>query len=75
MAVRQHDLEREHVGRRDAVLEAMGPARVFGHVATDGARRLARGVGSVQQAVRGGGGREPRVHDARLDDGDAVVGV
>src|SRR5207247_7850808 len=71
LPVRQHDLEREHVGRGDAVLEAMGTTRVFRDVAADGAGALARWIGSVQQAMRGGRHRELDVEDAPLDRGDA----
>ena len=51
----------------DAVLEAVGPAGVLGHVAADGARGLARRVGHVVQAERRDRLGEPRVHDAGLE--------
>ena len=61
--------------RGDAVLEAMRAARVLGHVAAHGARRLARGVGGVVQAVRRRGDRESRVHHTGLDQGNPVRGI
>ena len=67
--------DREHVVERDPVLETVGPARVFGYVAADGARRLARRVGRVVQPVRRRGARQAEVHDARLDDRAAVLGI
>ena len=52
LAVGQHDLERRHVGHREPVLEAVGAARVLGHVAADRADLLARRIGSVVEAGR-----------------------
>ena len=53
----------------------MRAARVLGHVAAQGAGRLARGVGGVVQAVRRRGDREARVHHAGLDQGEPVLGI
>ena len=75
LAVGQHGLDGEHVAGRHAVLEAVRAAGVEGDVAADRADRLARRVGRVEQAVRGGGARDVRVDHARLDDRDALVGV
>ena len=58
--------------RRDAVGEAVGPARVLGDVAADGAGLLARRVGDVHQAVLGDALADVQVDDAGLDDGAAV---
>ena len=48
-AIGQHHLEAEHVVGRDAVFERVRPAGVGGHVAADGASRLARRIGCVEQ--------------------------
>ena len=51
LAVGQHELERRHVGDREAVLEAVGAAGVLGDVAADRADLLARRVGRVVEAL------------------------
>ena len=51
LAVRQHDLRARHVVDGEAVLEAVRPARVLGHVAADGADLLARRVRRVEVAL------------------------
>ena len=53
--------------RRDALGEAVRPARVVGHVAADRARLLAARVGREVQAVGGDGPGEVEVEHARLD--------
>ena len=73
--VGQHDLDREHVRRRDAVGEAVRATRVVGDVAADRARLLARRVGREVQAVRCEGACEIEVDHTRLDPRDALVGV
>ena len=58
---------REDVVGREAVLEAMHAARILGDVAPDGADRLARRIGRVEEAVRRGELRHLEVAHARLD--------
>src|SRR2546423_939389 len=72
-AVRQDDLDREHVISRHAVLQAVRPAGVFGDVAADGASHLARWVGRVMKAGGRGRLRQLYVDDARLDDREAIL--
>ena len=67
LAVGEHDGQPGDVVDREAVLEAVGAARVLGHVAADRADLLARGVGRVEEAVGGDGPRHVEVGDARLD--------
>ena len=55
----------------DAILETVRPAGVLGHVAADGARRLAGRIGHVLQSERRGGLGEARIDHARLQDGAA----
>src|SRR5712692_6771058 len=71
-AVREDDLRREHVVDGEAVLQAVGPARVFREVAADRADLLAGGVGCVVPAAVGDGLRHVEVGDARLDDDAAA---
>ncbi len=52
LALDREDLDREHVVHRQAVLQAVHAARVFGDVAADGAGDLRRRVGRVVEAVR-----------------------
>ena len=68
-AVGKHDLELDDVVGGDAVLEAVRPAGVLRDVAAHGARRLARGIGHVVEAVRRDRLGEPRVDHAGLDHG------
>ena len=68
LAVRQHDLRREHVVDGEAVLEAVRAARVLGDVAADRADLLRGGVGRVVEALRRDRARDVEVRDARLDD-------
>ena len=72
LPVSEHDFQGEHVGRRHSVLETMWPARVFGYVAADGAGGLARRIGTVQEAIRRGGGGQAHVHDARFHHREVV---
>ena len=67
LAVGEHDGQAGDVVDREAVLEAVGAARVLGHVAADRADLLARGVGRVEEAVRRDGARHVEVRDPRLD--------
>ena len=55
-----------------AVLEAVRPAGVLGHVAADGAGALARGIGDVVQPVRAHRFGEPRVDHAGFHHGPPV---
>ena len=73
IAVGQHRFDAEHVVDREAVLQAVGAARVFGDVAADRADDLARGVGRVVVAERRDAPRDLEVRDARFD-GHALVG-
>jgi len=47
LAVGQHDLRGEHVVRREAVFQAVGPARILRDVPSDRAHALRRRVGRV----------------------------
>ena len=58
---------------RCAVAQAVGPARILGHVASDAAGLLARRVRRVVQAVRRSSTRDVEIDDARLDDCDSVL--
>ena len=53
-SVREHHVQPPDVAGGDAVLEAVGPARVLGHVAADGAGALRRGIRARSKA-RGAG--------------------
>src|SRR5438132_406465 len=75
LSVGEHDLESEHVGRRHAVLEAVRPAGVFGHVPADGAGGLTRRLGAVIQPVGRRRSREAHVHDAGLHHREPVHGI
>jgi hypothetical protein len=75
LAVRQHQLEREHVMGRRAVLQRVRAARVLGGVPAERARELARRIRRVEQPVRSGRLAELGVHHAGLDHRDAVFGV
>ena len=74
-AVREHDLEAEHVVAGHAVLDAAQPAGVRGDVAADRAERLARRVGRVPQADVRGRVRDVGVDDPRFEDGHLVDGI
>ena len=74
-AVGQHDLDRQHVGARHAVGEAMRSARVRGDVAADRARLLARRIRREVQPEMGDGSAQVEVQHARLDPRDAGVGI
>ena len=67
LSARQNDGHRQHVIERDSVLEAVRAARVFGHVAADGARRFARRIRRVQQTVWCDVLVESKVDHSRLD--------
>jgi hypothetical protein len=68
LSVRQDDLGGEDVIDGEAVLEAVGAARVLGDVAADRADLLRRGVGRVVEARVRDGSRHVEVRDPRLDD-------
>ncbi len=67
--VGQDHLERGDVIGGDAVLEAVGSARILGDIAADGAGALAGGVGDVVQTVRRDRLGELGVDHAGFDDG------
>ncbi len=67
LAVGEHYLDPEHVIGGDAVLEAMGPARVLGDVAAQRARLLAGRIGGVVVAERGEDRGDVQIEDAHLD--------
>ena len=72
LTVGQHELQGQDVIGRGAVLEGVGTAGVLGDVAPDGAGRLARGIGRVEQTVPPPPpSRQVRVHHTGLDDGDS----
>ena len=60
---------------REPVLEAVHAARVFGHIAADGAGDLAAGVGRIVQTVGGSGFADGEVAHAALHQGRAAVGI
>ncbi len=68
LAVREHEREPGHVVCGEAVLEAVGAARVLRDVPADRADLLARRVGRVEESVRRDGARHVEVRDSRLDD-------
>ena len=72
LAVREHDLRSGDVVDREAVLEAVGAARVLRHVAADRADLLAGRIGCVEVAVRRDGPGHVEVRHARLHD-DALA--
>ena len=72
-AVRGHHFEIGHVVGGEAVLQAVSAARVFRHVATDGAHLLAGRVRSVEEAVRLGRPAHLEVGHARLQHGTPVL--
>ena len=65
----------QHVVQGQAVFQAMHAARVFGHIAANGAGDLARRVGGVVQAVGRGGLADGQVAHAALHARGAAVGV
>ena len=74
-AVGEHEIDAEDGIAHDAVLRAQQSARAGGDVAADGRDRAARRIRRPPQAVRGERGVEVGVEDARLDDGEQVVGA
>ena len=68
LAVREHEREPGHVVCGEAVLEAVGAARVLRDVPADRADLLARRVGRVEESVRRDGARHVEVRNSRLDD-------
>ena len=70
--VGEDDLQAEHVVGGDAVLDAAEPAGVRGEVAADRAPVVAGGVRRIEQAGPGDGVPQRLVHDAGLDDGEAI---
>ncbi len=66
-AARQEHRQRQHVVERDAVLEAVRPAGVLGHVSADGAGSFARGVRRVEQSVGRDVLIQPEIHHSGLD--------
>ena len=75
LAVGQHDLRRQDVVDREAVLQAVRAARVLRDVAADRADLLRGRVGRVVEAVLGDRARDVEIRDARLDDDLAAVEV
>ena len=71
----KHDFEPQHVVGGDAVGQGVRPARVFRHVAADGAGFLARGVGNEVVTVVRDGKRQVQVHDAGLDPRALVLDI
>jgi len=67
--------ERDDVIECHAVLQAVWPAGILGHVPADGTGALAGGIGRVVQAIRRCCRREHRIHDAGLDDRARVVTI
>ena len=74
-SVGQHQLEAEHVVRRDPERQGMDAAAVVRHVPADAARRLAARIGRKKVPARLHGRRDVQVDDAGLDDGVPVVQV
>jgi hypothetical protein len=74
-AVGQHGFDAQHVIARHAILQAVHAARIEGDVAADGADRLAGRIGGIIQAVFGYGFAHVEIDHARLDDGDALLGI
>src|SRR5438270_13145841 len=66
----RHDMIRGH-----AVLQAVWTAGILGDVSADGARRLARWIRRVVQAVWSDRASQRAVHHTRLDDGETIVVV
>ena len=73
VAVDGGDPHAQHVVHGQAVFEAVHAARIFGHVAADGAGDLRGRVGRVIQAERCGRFRNGQVAHARLDHRGARV--
>jgi hypothetical protein len=61
--------------RRHAVSQRVRPARVFGDVAADRARLLARRIGRVVQARMFYRAREIEIYDAGLHNGSAIFDI
>ena len=73
--VGQHDLEGQHVGAGDAVQKAVRSARIVGHIATDRAGLLTRGVWGEMESQMGYCSRQVEVQHSGLHPGQALVGV
>ena len=69
----QHDFDAQQVVGGEAVLQAMHAARIFSHVAADGAGDLAGGIGRVIKALALDRLGDGKVGDAWLGDDAAVV--
>ena len=67
LAFNREALDLEHVVHRQPVLEAVHTARVFGHIAANGAGDLAGGVGGVIQVVGRGRLADGQVAHTGLD--------
>src|ERR1700737_4864951 len=75
LTARQNDGYRQDVIERNSVLEAVRAARVFSHVAADGAGRFTRRIRRVQKAVRRDVLVESKVDDSRLDRRATILDV
>ena len=75
LAVRQHQLQPQHVVGGEAVFQAVHAARVLGDVAADRAGDLARRVGRIVEARLRDRIRDAEVGHARLRDHAAVLEV
>ena len=69
----QNHFQREHVGGREAILEAVRSAGVFRYIASDRAHRLRRGIRGVEVAGGSHALGNVRIDYARFH-GDALVG-
>ena len=74
-AVGEHDFQAEDVIAGDAVFQAARAAGVGGDVAADVVIRAAGGIGRIKEAVLSTASCNCFRDDARLDDGDEIVGV
>ena len=72
-AIGKHHLHRQHVVAGNAVLQAVHPTGVLGHIAADAAHHLAGGIGGVVKTVACHRPGDPTVDHPRLH-GDAAVG-
>ena len=73
LPVHQDHFHTQHVVGGKAVFQAMHAARVFSHVAADGAGDFRRRIGRVVKAFIGNGVGDAHVGDARLHHGASVV--
>ena len=71
----QHQFAAEHIVGGHAVFEAVHAARIFRHVAADGAGDLRRRIGRIVEAVMFDRLRNREIGDAGLDHGDAIVEI